>query len=180
MAIKYNSAPTTIEHIAARYRPEIWDTFEQITNLSDETVGYYAYLLQEILAEGGRISGDNNEAVLKEIQALKALENPEVLVTSPLTKHTCAMENITVSYKHNPPTQGLNMDLHLYDLFFTAWVNHVGHPVVLRNGYLLKCLNEAGIKTFEELENYNAVVIYNHAKVNPHICSFVKFEKKTT
>ena len=204
-----NEKNITIQDLEKCYKPLVWDSCDKISNLSDETVGYYAYLLQEelnkrdLLAIGVLVS-DNNGGVKN-----------GVLVSEPLQKITLPIVEPSITYKadefnnaksqlehYNNPEQREKliaemgqenfderirqleeasktpMILHQFELFFRVWSGGVGSPIVLRNGYLLKCLNEAGIKTFEELDEYEAVLIYNRAKVNGHYCSFVKFEKK--
>ncbi len=154
-----NESHVTIDDLEKYFTPKIWDTYDKITNLSDETVGFYAYKLQELFI--GQLSN--------------LLIDDNVLVDNPLEKITYPMQDIKITYNVLGETQGLA--LHNFSLFFRIWHKGVGRPVILRNGYLLKCLKEAGIEKIEELNNYKAVLIYNNANVNPDICSFVKFEK---
>ncbi len=201
-----NEKNITIEDLRFHYQPLIWDSVDHITNLSDETVGYYAYKLQEVLIA-------NN---LYNVLYNMVLKSSYVLVPIPLQLIVSSMDNLEVlytrsemntaqraldEYEQNPVKkeeviaargeswcndyfnklkEGAKTPfvLNNYELRFMIWHKGCGHTVVLRNGYLLKCLNNAEIKSFDELKNYNAVVVYNSANVNPHICSFVRFELK--
>jgi len=205
-----NEQKTTVKDLRKQYKPELWCSCSKITNLSDETVGYYAYLLQEELnkkdllsisilmseKDGGLKKGILiNKPLIQIIYPMvelkitykadewnRAKEYLEELEKNPILKENkiseLGEERFLEMIKKYEEDVKNPMILHQFDLFFRVWHNGCGIPVVLSNGYLLKCLNDAGINKFEELEEYNAVLIYNEAQVNAHICSFVKFEKK--
>lgn len=198
-----NEKNITIADLEKCYQAVVWDSCDKITNLSDETVGYYAYKLQELLFR--KSAYEINEA-LKDNSVLisKMLEQIVYPLDEPvITYKADEFNNAKIQLEHyNSPEQKEKliaeigqekfdaqiarleevsktpMILHQFELFFRVWHRGCGTPVVLRNGYLLKCLKDAGIKTFEELDEYEAVLIYNSANVNGHICSFVKFQKK--
>jgi hypothetical protein len=158
-----NKKNTTIEDLRGAYQAVVWDSCDEITNLSDETVGYYAYLLQEALSK------------VDAYKVIESLKDKSVLISKTLEKVTYPMDELEIIQKtlDVPP---IKMDC--FELFFRVWHQGVGIPVIVRNGYLLKCLIDAGIQSFDELYKYNAVLIYNRANVNGDICSFVEFEKK--
>ncbi len=164
MGIK-NKQNISIQEIEKHYKPLIWESVDKITNLSDETVGYYAYLLQEELKKRDFL------AISVLVSDYNGVKNG-VLISQPLEEIILPIKDISIN-REIVMGQLIN-----FELFFMAYNGSHGHPVVLRNGYLLKCLKEAGITDFKELKQYEAVLIYNYAEVNPHLCSFVKFKKK--
>lgn len=162
-----NKKNITIEDVEKHYKPFVWDSCSEITNLSDETIGYYAYKLQEFLLK------------IDKYFIIETLNNEDVLINRQLKKIVSSMENMEIKYEAIEFKSKIKKPvfLHKFELFFRVEALGFSLPVYLRNGYLLKCLKDAEIKTFEELENYKAIFIYNNAKTNPHICSFVKFKK---
>jgi hypothetical protein len=199
-----NEKNITIQDLEKCYRAVVWDSCDKITNLSDGTVGYYAYKLQELLLkksayEVNEALKDNSVLISKMLEQI-AFPMDELAITYKGDEWNMAKEyldnletnleqkekiksnmgeekfsEMISKYKESAKTP---MILHQFELFFRIWHNGVGFPVVLRNGYLLKCLKDADIQFFEELDEYEAVLIYNSANVNGHICSFVKFQKK--
>jgi hypothetical protein len=199
-----NEKNITIADLEKCYQAVVWDSCDKISNLSDETVGYYAYKLQELLLrksayEINEALKDNSVLISKMLEQIvypldepvitykadewnRAKEYLDNLEKNPEQKEKIKSEmgeekfaEMISKYEEGVKTP---MILHQFELFFRVWHGGCGMPVVLRNGYLLKCLKDAGIKTFEELDEYEAVLIYNRANINGHICSFVKFQKK--
>lgn len=186
-----NEKNITIADLEKHYQAVVWDSCDKITNLSDETVGYYAFKLQEVLLKKSdcqinEVLKDNSVLISKMLEQIVCpLDEPVVTLNadefnnakSPMEHYSksAQKEKIITQLEEASKTPII---LHQFELFFRVWHRGLGIPVVLRNGYLLKCLKDAGIKTFEELDEYEAVLIYNSANVNGHICSFVKFQKK--
>lgn len=159
-----NEKNIKISDIQKHFTPEIHDSFDLISNLPNQTIGKYAYDLQQSLSE---INPDK----LKKI-----LDNKEGLIINPLTIFTSDISDIELVDE----VFEFHGERHNFSLSF--WVNHpnigVSSCVIIRNGYLLKCLNEALIKDINEIEKYKAELIYENAKVNCGIASFVRFIKK--
>ena len=167
-----NNQKLTIEDIEKHYYPGIWDSCDQITNLPDQKLGYYAYVLQGMLSDGTELP---LEAAGGMFQCPGGY--PHVLVSHPLKLITEPIEELKI-YSETVKLPTGRESFTNFNLFFRLYINGgVGHPVVLRNGYLLKCLDDAGIKSFEEVEDCKAVVVYNHLPVNPEISAFVQFIK---
>lgn len=193
-----NEKNLTIEDLEKYYEAQYWDSCNITTNLSDENIGYYAFKLQELFLE--KIKNEY------EYEINEILKDNSVLINNKLEKIVCPLDELVITYKsdefpnlknriehyNNPKQKEIliskivqpkevskrTIKFHQFELFFRVWYKGCGFPVVLRNGYLLKCLKDAEIKTFEELDEYEAVLIYNNANVNANVCSFVKFKKK--
>lgn len=161
----------TLDFIRGIYQPVIYDTCDQISNLSDQYVGYYAYMLQQELFR---------------IQNAHAVESlfklPEVLPSKMLELMKYPIKNAEIIYdEHLMEINGKpGPKLKNISLFFQV-ERHPGmlEPIIIRNGFLLRCLDEALIKSLDDIEKYEAVFVYNRMNVNPSICAFVRFEKKT-
>jgi hypothetical protein len=204
-----NEQEITIKQLAKCFKPTIWDSTDKITNLSDATVGYYAYLMQEYLfekdvfalpvlvLEGNGFDGKLKrglhirkplELIESKMEDVKiayiptAMRNWKEMLDNYLSQEEkliveMGKDNYNLLIAKTQKAVDEPYVLHNYELFFSVVHKGIKHPVVLRNGYLLMCLKEAEIKSFEELDGCKAVMIFNSAVRNPHICSFVKFEK---
>lgn len=192
-----------ISDIEKYWRPEIWDGCDHETNLSDQHIGYYAYILQNRLLSrekddlyrilqykeicNGFLSEIHCDLTDVEITEKtftldfgekEELAKMQSLNKEELAEQYCSLEaanKIIDRLKNcieNPRLE------HNFEFSFMAWIGGVGHPIVIRNGYLLKCLGNAEIKSFDEIDKYKAHLIYNHLQVNAKPCAFVQFEKK--
>lgn len=158
-----NEQNITVDFLKTICQPSIFDSYDKISNLPEQHLANYAYVLQESLV--GVMSS--------KIDA--ALENKYVLFKEPLEKMILPMENLSV--KHINFEFG-NQKLDIIELSFMVCTRGVVRTIILRSGFLLKLLLQEGINSFDEIEQYNAAVIYNSLDVNPEISGFVKFEKK--
>jgi len=162
-----NEQNITVDFLKTICQPSIFDSYDKISNLPEQHLANYAYVLQESLV--GVMSS--------KIDA--ALEDEYVLLKEPLEKMILPMENLSVKhinfeFGNYKPSRMLD----IVELSFMVWTRGVGRIIILRSGFLLKLLLQEGIKSFDEIEQYNAAVIYNSLDVNPEISAFVNFEKK--
>jgi hypothetical protein len=165
-----NKHNITLDTLRENYQPVVWDTCDQISNCSDQYVGYYAYLLQQELFRIQQASAVESLFKLPDVIPSKMLE----LMKYPLKRAEIIYEEVKMDIGGKPGPLLKNISL-----FFQVERNPgFMEPVIIRNGFLLKCLNEALIKSFDEIENYEAVFVFNRMNVNPSICAFVRFEKK--
>lgn len=162
-----NEQKITVDFLKTICKPNIFDSYDKISNLPDQHLGNYAFELQESLV--GVMSSKIDDA----------LENEYVLINKPLQKMILPM--VELSVKHTKFEFGNNNPPRMFDIIelsFMVFIRGVGRTIKLTNGFLLKLLFQEGINSFDEIEQYNAVIIYNSLDVNPEISAFVKFEKK--
>ena len=200
-----NEQNITIEQISQNYRPEIWDSCDLITNLLNQETGLYAYRMQELLSsEINNILKDKDVLIknpleyivspMKEVKLdyeyqefetdsenkvmlMTYEKNPTIFDKKKKELGDVEFEIFLHNLKNNAESKKIR-HLHNFSMRFTAWRNAVGSHITIRNGFLLKCLLDADIKSLDELVDYDAVLIYNLSEINPQFISFVKFQKK--
>lgn len=175
-----NKQNITIEDIRKHYKPSLSDSCDQISNLSDQTLGYYAWFLQEkiqtfIYQKKNEVDSDFFAPLLSSLRNANAQNSEATLIDAPLTMESALIENAQISYTHTQFNE--NIALHNFELSFEIPIGCVQYPIVLRNGYLFRCLEESLIQDFEEIDSCEATVIFHPANSNPHICAFVRFKK---
>lgn len=125
----------------------------QHTNLSNNELGLYAYNMQ------------SNLSILPPFNCV---------VKEELELHCIPFDVLDIRKEELKIVDGYWN----YELSIRAWHRGIGHPIVLRNGFLLHHLLIAGIENLDDLSNFNAKIIYLPKKINPEIISFVGFVKK--
>ena len=160
-----NQQNITFDFLQKTFNPVIYSGFSPITNLSDQYVSYYAYLLQEY------------HIGISSFKIDLALENKSCLVEKHLEKIVLQLTDLTIIYKHTI-TENYGALLPCIELSFKVTANLITKTVLIRDGFLLKSLMDAEITDFNQLENYNAVFVFNNLNVNPELSAFIKFEKK--
>jgi hypothetical protein len=168
-----NQQNITFDFLQSTFKPVIHSGFSPITNLCDQYLGYYAYYLQMSMV--GICTHKIDEA----------LENSYTLVDRPLEKIVLPMIDIkiistihTKKFKDFSDAARVFEWLPCIELLFQVSVKGITKTVVIRDGFLLKSIIDAEITDFNQLENYNAVFVYNNLNVNPELSAFIKFQKK--
>jgi hypothetical protein len=162
-----HSQKATFDLLKSKFKPVIHSGFSPITNLSDQYLGYYAYYLQMSMV--GICSYKIEDAV----------DNIYTLVERPLENVILPMIDIKITVNFSKYTVPRVFEcLPCIELLFQVTVKGITKTIVIRDGFLLKCLNDAEIIDFNQLENFNAVFVYNNLNVNPELSAFIKFEKK--
>jgi hypothetical protein len=160
----------TLDFIRENYQPVIWDTCDRISNLSDQYVGYYAYMLQQELFRIQNAAAVEHLFKFPEVLPSKMLE----LMKYPIKNAEIIYDEVKMEIGGKPGPLLKNISL----FFQVERYPGLREPIIIRNGFLLRCLDEALIKSLDDIENYEAVFVYNRMNVNPAICAFVRFEKK--
>lgn len=157
-----NDQNITVEDVISMYKPNPYYTIDEISNLSDQYCGYYAYLLQQ--SNMGAQSFKNDQAFDDKLSLIKI----------PLQKRTADIRDIKITKEDIDwsayQMEGLKDWSCNYSLFFRT----EGFPIILRNGFLSKCLQDAGIKDWSELLVCNATCISADLVGN---IAFVEFTK---
>ncbi len=162
-----NSDKIIVADLEKHYEPDT-NHYED-TSVSDPLVGYYAYRLQEMAAKAGLPIGALKDEKEVSCGKLHLLELPI---------ESSEDEQAEVSYICQEFEDLELPPIHQFCLNFWVRIDDFLYAIILKNSFLLKYMKEADIEFFEELDNYNAVVIFNED--GPDVCSFVKFKPKNT
>ena len=172
------------------------------SNLSDQRLGYYAYLLQQqnlpahtdLLDEAmndeyclvkeqlGLKLGRIDDLEIKSVgNNWKRLDDYLKRVNEDENYRKLLMESKGDKYEQyikeisdRSPYSGQPMDFELE--LYVRFANSHWQWIILRNAFMIKTLQQAKITSFDQLVSRCATFVYSKSQLNSRVVAFVKFE----